>query len=235
MGEQLDRKDGGTSPEINPGGGKPSGNSGNGKSTGTPSTGGTGGNRTGGTGAAGTGKEKAEPVPVAVVNADNPTVPAPAPAEKKPEKKPKKVNKKKAKTQTLPTEQVDAILVTISSVIAARPKCEHWLISEAEAHSISEPLCNMLAKYEVFEKVGENSDALALAFAAACVILPRAMQTAAIMKEEKKNERTVKQQQTGENRGGSKQLPNGNAEPPKRSPNAARIGSDADFIGSLLG
>lgn len=168
-----------------------------GNSTGATGAGaaGTGtGTGTAGTGTAGAGKEEKKLSGVAVVTVEEPkeqqdkkeTEPkAPAP------KKPKKTRKQaKAKDPALPVEQVDALIVSLSSLVAARPGQAHWAISEAEAHSVSVPLCNILEKTEVLQKFGENSDAVALALAAFTLVMPRAMISVSIAKEKKKIERT---------------------------------------------
>ena len=155
--------------------------------------GGTGTGTAGTAGTAGTGKpaagktEKEKSAVVAVVTADeNPT-----PAEKPAEKKPKKVRRgTKKKETTVPAEQVDALLMAMSGMIAARPGCEHWAISQQEAHSVSVPLCNILDKSGFLQAMGENADAVALAMAAITIIIPRAMITAGKLKEEKKRAKT---------------------------------------------
>ena len=110
--------------------------------------------------------------------------------------KPRKVNKtKKQESQTpaLSNAQINALIISLSSVIASRPKCEHWLLSEAEVNSITTPLTAMLKESEVFNKIGEHSNQIALIVACVSVFLPRIIQTVAMIQEEKKNEQRVKQ------------------------------------------
>lgn len=184
--EQVDRK---------PDAGTGKGNSTAGNSTGAAGAVGTGGaaGAGGNSGpAAGTGKTaEAEKKPADLVVLEAP------PAKPEPKKKPKKTRKAAAKKNDLvPAEQLDALLVTMSGIVAARPNCEHWAISQSEAHSITEPLCNILAKYEVVSKIGENADAIALATAAITVILPRAVMSYAMVKERKRIERTGNKTET---------------------------------------
>lgn len=108
--------------------------------------------------------------------------------------KPKKVKKKKADENALGTEQLNALIKSVSVMIASRPKCEHWLMSDKEIESITTPLSNILKDSEAFKNIGEHSNQIALVFACITVILPRAIKSISMMQEEKKNERRVKQQ-----------------------------------------
>lgn len=215
-----------------------SGNGGESKNTRTPSAGTGAGAGNSGTGT-GTGKaEKEKSAELVVLNADSPTVPAPPKADNK---KPKKVNKGrgKKKESVLPAEQMDALIVSLSGIVAARPNCQHWQISEQEAHTVSVPLCNILDKYEVFNKVGEHSDAVALVVAAASIVIPRAMISVAQVKEEKKHARTGNKTETnvkeGKTKGSSKELPAGNEQRGERAANVPNDLADLSFLGSVLG
>lgn len=120
-------------------------------------------------------------------------------AEKKAEQgeqvKPRKVNKakKQEQAQTLSNTQINSLIISLSAVIASRPKCEHWLLTEAEVNSITTPLMAMMKESQVFEKIGEHSNQIALTVACVSVFLPRVIQTIALIQEEKKNEQRVKQ------------------------------------------
>lgn len=108
--------------------------------------------------------------------------------------KPRKVNTKKADaTPSLSNEQLNSFIISISAVIASRPKCEHWLLTEAEVNSITKPLSAMLKESEVFEKIGEHSNQIALIIACVSVFMPRIIKTVAQIQEDKKNEQRVKQ------------------------------------------
>lgn len=175
-------------------GGKAGGKTGGSKSpadsrTGTGGTGGTGGS---GTGAAGKTAEKEpgkKPVGLADVRQPEPVAvkPGEVPEPKKPKARPKKVSKKKKQESKIPAEQVDKLIVGMSQMVAARPNCAHWAITEQEAHGISEPLCNILERSGLLEKMGENTDAIALVVACSTVFVPRIMLTASIRKEVKRS------------------------------------------------
>jgi hypothetical protein len=51
----------------------------------------------------------------------------------------------------------------------------------------------MMKESQVFEKIGEHSNQIALTVACVSVFLPRVIQTVALIQEEKKNEQRVKQ------------------------------------------
>ena len=209
--------------------------------------GGTGTGAAGTAGTAGTGKpaagknEKEKPAGVAVVTADeNPT-----PTEKPAEKKPKKVNKRspKKKEPSVPAEQVDALLMAMSGMIATRPGCEHWAISQQEAHSMSVPLCNILDKSGFLQAMGENADAVALAMAAVTIIIPRAMITAGKIKEEKKHAKTgqtvdvaVKSDdKKAAVAAGSQSISVHDAGQSRNSHDVPRHSADLSFLGSVVG
>ena len=177
-------------------GGKTGGKTGGSKGTTNSRTGtgtGTGGNGGSGAGAAaGKTAEKEpgkKPAGLADVNQPEPVPvkPGEVPEPKKPKARPKKVSKKKKAEQKIPAEQVDKLIVGMSQMIAAKPNCAHWAITEQEAHGISEPLCNILERSGLLEKMGENTDAIALVVACSTVFVPRIMMTASIRKEVKRN------------------------------------------------
>ena len=231
-----------TSPKAEPTG-KPgaaggAGTGGENKSTPAPAAGGTGGTgRTGGTGGTGGKTEEKKSDGLVVVDAEKPTIPAPP--EKSPDKKPKKVRKNKKQVPALPVDQVDSLIVSLSGIVASRPHCEHWLISEQEAHTISQPLCNILDKYDVFNKVGTHSDAIALVVASVSVILPRAMLSMAMMKEGKKRARTgqstdvaVKEKPP---KAGSAELSGRTEQQHGRASDGSDGGSSLSFLGAVIG
>lgn len=242
MGKKFTISSGNLDRKAVPGTGTGStGTGGEGKNPRTPEAGRAGAGAGAGTAAgAGTRKTEEKKLPeVSVVSADAPTIPTPP--EKKADKKPKKVNRSKGKKKeaALPAEQMDALIVSLSGIVAARPKCQHWQISEQEAHSVSVPLCNILDKYEVFNKIGENSDAVALVVAAVSIVLPRAMISVAQVKEEKKHARTGNRTETnvkeGKTKGSSKELPAADAGSGKRAADVPNDASDLSFLGSLFG
>lgn len=115
-------------------------------------------------------------------------------------KKPKKVNEKKAvQPQVATSDQIGALLGTVSMIVASRPNMAHWQLTPKEIESISTPLSNMIAKSEALEAMAEHSDALALATACITIVVPRAVISISQMKEVKKHERTngIKKPTTG--------------------------------------
>lgn len=172
--------------------GKAGGKTGGSKSPADSRTGteGTGGSGTGA--AAGKTAEKEpgkKPAGLADVSQPEPVAvkPGEVPEPKKPKARPKKVSKKKKQENKIPAEQVDKLIVGMSQIVAAKPNCAHWAITEQEAHGISEPLCNILERSGLLEKMGENTDAIALVVACTTVFVPRIMLTASIRKEVKRN------------------------------------------------
>lgn len=109
--------------------------------------------------------------------------------------KPKKVNTKKKKQDdaAIDTNQLNIIIKTISTLIASRPNCSHWLLSDAEIESITTPLTKMMQESDIFNKLGEHSNQIALVTACVTVFVPRIIQTTIIVKENKKRVREVKQ------------------------------------------
>ena len=100
------------------------------------------------------------------------------------QRKPRKVKSKNAVDNTV----LNMFFGGVFAFISSRPGCEHWAVSEDELNSITTPLANILNKYEAFEKIAENSDAIALVTASVVVVAPRAM----ISMEKNKEKRRVK-------------------------------------------
>ena len=91
--------------------------------------------------------------------------------------KPKKVNAKKKQSQEVDTEQLNTFIKTISTLIASRPNCSHWLLSDTEIESITTPLAKMFKESDVFNKLGEHSNQIALITACITVFMPRIITT----------------------------------------------------------
>lgn len=110
--------------------------------------------------------------------------------------KPKKVNTKKKKNEpdVINNEQLNGLIMSLSVIVASRPNCQHWLLSESEVNSITTPLCNILKESEVFSKVGEHSNSIALIFACLTVFTPRIIKTVTLMNEQRKVEKNVRKQ-----------------------------------------
>ena len=90
--------------------------------------------------------------------------------------KPRKVNKSKTNDVTVTSmtkEQMNALIVSTSAVLAARPNCSHWIITEKEADSITTPLLKMIAESEKLEVIAKNSNQIALVLACITIFAPR--------------------------------------------------------------
>ena len=103
--------------------------------------------------------------------------------------KPKKV-KKKEEEPAIDVSQINLIIAGISSAVASRPGCAHWLLTAKEINSITVPLAGMMAESDIFSKMGEYSNQIALVTACVTVFAPRILITAQQTKERKKIERT---------------------------------------------
>ena len=108
--------------------------------------------------------------------------------------KPRKVNGTKKQTNEPPinTEQINALVVSLSAIIASRPNCEHWLLTESEVDAITKPLVAIIAESEKLEIIAQNSNQIALAVACVSVFAPRIMVTVAKLKTEKEKEKNVR-------------------------------------------
>lgn len=105
--------------------------------------------------------------------------------------KPRKVNgNKKDTSPALDVTQLNLIIAGVSTAIASRPNCQHWLLSEAEINSITVPLSKMLAESEMFSGMGQYSNQIALVMACLTVFAPRLFITLQMTKEAKNLERT---------------------------------------------
>lgn len=105
--------------------------------------------------------------------------------------KPRKVNKSKAKAEApIDVTQLNLIFMGLSTAVASRPNCEHWLMTEQEINSITVPLAKMLAESTAFSAMGEYSNQIALVMACVTVFVPRLILTVQKSKEVKKNART---------------------------------------------
>lgn len=111
--------------------------------------------------------------------------------EMKPKPKKKKTSRK-GKKDTATADQLSLLIVTLSSIAAARPGWEHWMITPEEAKSIAVPLCEMVEKSEAFSKVAEHSEALALMAAVTVVMLPRVLITVSKQKEKSDKKKLAK-------------------------------------------
>lgn len=206
LDREIDSNAGGTA------GGKTSGST---NPTNTTAGGNTGGNRTGGTGSSTTAggktsKEEKElsrlailtPEELAAYNAGDDTekrrILRNARKRKKyaeqkrangGDVKPRKVNSTKTNDtlQPIDVKQLNLIFAGVSSAIASRPGCEHWLLTEGEINSITVPLSKMLAESTMFSTMGQYSNQIALTMACITIFVPRLVITLQKQKEVKRN------------------------------------------------
>lgn len=134
------------------------------------------------------------------------------------EVKPRKVNNNKAKAKSeapIDVTQLNLIFMGISSAVASRPNCQHWLLTEQEINSITVPLSKMLAESTMFSGMGEYSNQIALVMACITVFAPRLMLTVQKSKEVKRNARTGQTTNTN-----VKRVPEGGASPETKRSNS---------------
>jgi hypothetical protein len=83
-------------------------------------------------------------------------------------------------------EMTSGLLVAVFGLVSTRAG-SHWAITEDEAKTVSNPLINILNKYDLFKKISKNVDSLALLAATATIIVPRSLMTIEQRKENKKH------------------------------------------------
>ena len=111
--------------------------------------------------------------------------------------------KKTKKAETAPTfsgmsvDQLNALLMSTSAVIASRPNCSHWMLTEAECKSITTPLVAMIAESEKLEFVTKNSNQIALAVACFTIFVPRIFVTVQLNKAAAPKKKEIKKNDTG--------------------------------------
>ena len=123
--------------------------------------------------------------------------------------KKKRTPKKKEPEKKVKSDDISKLLVTVSAIVASRPDQAHWMITQEEADSIAAPLSNILEKSEVFSKIAEHSDSLALATACITVFAPRAVMSVTAYKQKEKVKKVAKSQhkritESGNERGKSR-------------------------------
>lgn len=111
---------------------------------------------------------------------------APAPAEpKKKQRKPASKKKKQEEPQPFSSDQLAALFMTASSIVASRPDMGIWQLQQEEAMQLAQPIANMIAKSEKFKNAGEYADAIALTTAAMMIFVPRGFVYSAQQKQKK--------------------------------------------------
>ena len=121
--------------------------------------------------------------PIKVLKSSEPS----DPLETIPQPKKKRRSVSKKQNFAIEAEQMDALLMAVFNLLGSRPNMGHWKITKTEAHSISVPLCEILAKYDQLTALSQNSSEIALVIACMTIILPRIMLTAKINSEVKKD------------------------------------------------
>ncbi|MCU5409090.1 hypothetical protein OCA16_31925 [Bacillus cereus] len=122
--------------------------------------------------------------------------------------------------------------MTVSQMVATREGFEIWALSETEINTLCEPIENMLAKTAALEKVGENSDAIALAIACFTIFVPKFLMWNATRKQKKAQVVTnyAKPIQSTGNTGGNKTGETGTSSGPSARESSA---SSKAFSGEL--
>ena len=99
--------------------------------------------------------------------------PVPETPKKKQTRQPRQT--KKQEPTSFNAEQLTALIVSLSSIVASRPGLDMFAISAPEAQQIATPLSNMIAKSESLKGLSEHADAIALVTACFVIMLPRVM------------------------------------------------------------
>ena len=104
--------------------------------------------------------------------------------------KPKKVNTKKSK-DVIDTTQIETLIKTLSVMVSSRQGQEHWLLLDSEVKALAEPLTNILKDSNAFSSISEHSNAVALVIACITIILPRTIKSITDLSKKKKKEKEV--------------------------------------------
>ena len=194
------------------------------KTTGTGSGSGTGTGTGSGSGS-GSGSSKGiktEKDSKVSVLSDLPEVNIPEPQQPKQKRKYTK-KAKEEKPQSFNAEQITSLIVAVSSMVASREGCSHWLISESEAKQIAEPLSNIIEKSEHLKSFGEHADAFALVTACMMIFAPRLIMTMQISKKKKEIKRNANQSSGTNNNRKSTPRNSGSIEKTQHSANVTDV------------
>lgn len=99
--------------------------------------------------------------------------------------------KKAAGKDMFNNEQLTTLLVTLSAVLAARPGCGHWQLSQMEAQQIINPLCNIVKANTKIEDLGKYADHIALTIACVTILVPRLIVTVQQMQADRAKKKEV--------------------------------------------
>lgn len=209
MGEKFEEQGRPVSGEVGEGTGK---GTGKGPGSSDPGTGtAKAGRKSSGSGESGTDttdqKGKVPELPK-LVEVESP-VPVP---EKKPAKKRTAKKKKAVKKQpTFSPDQITALLMGVTGILASRPGMEVFALTETECNQIAVPLANMIEESGYSESVGKYSNQIALGSACLMIFIPRILIYIEQQKAKKiqqngglKLERNKETKNSGDSRGDSK-------------------------------
>ena len=101
------------------------------------------------------------------------TVP-PIPAEPQKKQRRKASPKKKKDDGPITADQLQALILTATNIVATRPGGEDWALKPEEAKQLAQPTASMIAKSEHLQNMGEYADAIALITASVMIFGPRA-------------------------------------------------------------
>ena len=100
----------------------------------------------------------------------NTAVPTPEPKSTATKRKRKK---KAVKPPTFSSEQISALIMAMSGIMASRPDFAIFALSEAEAQQLAQPIANIIENTGYSEAVGKYADHIALITACLMIFAPR--------------------------------------------------------------
>lgn len=133
-------------------------------------------------GSTGTGTGKAEEKKVSGLASVTEAPPLP----EQPKKKQRKPRQKKQEPTNFNADQITALIVAVSGIVASREGMQMFALSEMEAKQISTPLANMIEKSETLKGISEHADAVSLVTACIVIFAPRIMMYMEANKTKKK-------------------------------------------------
>ena len=109
-------------------------------------------------------------------------VAVPEAPKKKQQRKPRK---KKEEPQNFNADQLSALILSMSTIVASKQGMEIWALRPEEATQLATPIANMIAKSEALKNMGEYADAISLVTASLVIFAPRAMMYHEMNKQKK--------------------------------------------------
>lgn len=137
-----------------------------------PATPGTAGSAHPRTAGPGTGTQAEEKKPAGLHSV---TPAAPVPEAPKKQTKRKKSTPKKNTPESFNADQISALIMSASAIVASRPGMEVFMLRPEEATQLATPLANMIEKSEKLQSLGEHADALSLVTASLVIFAPRVL------------------------------------------------------------